>query len=90
MKIKPDHYAVILAGMQETVTRLGREAVMKHQRDLRTVPHVTDPEKRFRWDLFRAAGLITWACDNLYNYANDTHIDTALRAAVREMGFTGA
>ena len=88
MKIKPEHYAAIVTGMQTTVTRLGRDHVLKHLRDLRTVPHVGDPEKRFRWDLFRAAGLVTWACDNLYSYANDAHIDTALRSAVRELGLT--
>lgn len=36
-------------------------------------------DKRLRWDALRQAGLITWACDNLYSYANDDHIDTALR-----------
>ena len=87
MKIKPEHYAAILSGMQAAVDRLGRDHVAKYQHDLRTVPHVGDPAKRFRWDLFRAAGLITWSCDTLYPYANDTHIDTALRSVVRELGF---
>jgi hypothetical protein len=36
-------------------------------------------EKRWRWDLLYAAGLSQWICDNLYPYANDEHIDTALR-----------
>ena len=88
MKIKPEHYAAIVAGMRATVERLGMEHVLKYRDDLRTVPHVGDPEKRFRWDLFRAAGLITWACDTLYPYANDTHIDTALRSAVSDLGLT--
>lgn len=35
--------------------------------------------KRWRWDLARAAGLIPYMCSDLYPYANDDHIDAALR-----------
>ena len=35
--------------------------------------------KRWRWDVARIAGLIPWFCSTLYAYANDDHIDTALR-----------
>jgi len=41
-----------------------------------------DLSKRFRWDLFHAAGGTKFACDTLYDYLNDDHIDTALRAIV--------
>jgi hypothetical protein len=36
-------------------------------------------EKRWRWDLTYRAGLTKWICDNIYPYANDEHLDTALR-----------
>ena len=36
-------------------------------------------EKRWRWDLLYMAGLSSWICDTIYKYANDEHIDTALR-----------
>lgn len=36
-------------------------------------------EKRWRWDLSFRAGLIPWICANIYPYANDDHLDTALR-----------
>lgn len=39
-------------------------------------------DKRYRWDLCYHAGLTPWICDTIYPYANDTHIDTALRAIV--------
>ncbi len=42
-------------------------------------------DKRVRWDLFACAGLSRWACDNMYPYADDTHIDTALRAIMRDI-----
>jgi hypothetical protein len=39
-------------------------------------------DKRYRWDLTYRAGLTSWICSNLYSYANDDHIDTALRSIV--------
>jgi hypothetical protein len=41
-------------------------------------------EKRWRWDLLYAAGLGGWICTNIYPYANDEHIDTALRVITRD------
>jgi hypothetical protein len=47
---------------------------------------VKDPDKRYRWDLFRAAmrghGDLM---DALYAYLTDVHIDTALRRMVRPL-----
>ena len=34
---------------------------------------------RWRWDVARIAGLIPFFCTDIYKYANDEHIDTALR-----------
>ena len=39
-------------------------------------------DRRFRWDLSYRARLTPWICANVYSYADDTHIDTALRAIV--------
>jgi hypothetical protein len=41
--------------------------------------------RRYRWDIARGAKLIPFMTNTLYRYANDTHIDTALRAIVREL-----
>lgn len=38
-----------------------------------------DLSMRFRWDIFHACGLTKFACDTLYSYMHDEHIDTALR-----------
>lgn len=43
---------------------------------------VVDLDKRYRWDLLYEANLSKWICDNVYPYANDTHLDTALRSIV--------
>ena len=41
-------------------------------------------EKRWRWDwLYSTPGLSKWICDNIYPYANDDHLDTALRKITR-------
>lgn len=39
-------------------------------------------DKRYRWDLSYRSGLTPWICDNIYSYADDTHLDTALRSIV--------
>jgi len=69
MKIKPEHFEYI------------REKIMS----LSTAPTLHSytaqglTEKRWRWDLLYMAGLSRWICDNIYLYANDGHIDTALK-----------
>ena len=35
--------------------------------------------KRWRWDMTYWTGLTPWICNNIYPYANDDHIDSALR-----------
>ena len=34
---------------------------------------------RYNWDLLWMADLTTFTCNDLYEYLNDTHINTALR-----------
>jgi hypothetical protein len=46
--------------------------------------------ERLRWDCIRATGLIPWLCDNIYSYANDDHIDTALRVYFKKLGVNHA
>jgi hypothetical protein len=53
---------------------------------IQTDKRVTDWEKRYRWDLCHASGLTSWICKELYPYANDSHIDTALKAIMKELG----
>ena len=47
---------------------------------------------RFRWDIFNTALGARWTCDNIYRMngvdtdINDTHLDTALRQIMKELG----
>jgi len=77
MKIKPEHY--------EKMESVMRKLMADHP-DI-TLEYYTSngcSEKRFRWDCWWACiqnGLIErdFVLKELYDYCNDTHIDTALR-----------
>lgn len=69
MKIKPEHVEYI------------RKAMMQRG-DTPTLASYTArglSEKRWRWDWLWRAGISQWIGENIYPYANDEHIDTALR-----------
>jgi hypothetical protein len=78
MKIKPEHYRHMQIAMcaaqalQPEATRAAYEA-----KGLSA--------KRHRWDLSYAAGLSSWIGNNVYTYADDTHLDTAFRSIVKDM-----
>ena len=80
MKIQPNHYAT----MRDKIALVAGDAARRRDCIIHE-GRAKDIEKRLRWDLLYAAGLSQWICDNLYSYANDDHIDTALRAIVREL-----
>lgn len=37
----------------------------------------------YAWDTLQSAGLRPFVCSDLYEYLNDSHIDTALRAIIK-------
>ena len=70
MKIKPEHYEYI------------KKAMLANSR----APLLQDylkaglTEKRWYWDwCYSTPGLSQWICDNIYPYANDAQLDTALK-----------
>jgi len=76
MKITPEHYAILETALKATLAKYPLIPSDYAAAGLSPM--------RLRWDLLRAARIgdvngIRWACDNLYSYANDSHIDTALR-----------
>jgi len=80
MKIKPEHYNHI----KQAIDAIPEKLKQSHFESLKLDDRVKDIGKRFRWDCFNYAGLTTFACDTLYSYMNDTHIDTALKSIVKE------
>lgn len=80
MKMTKEHYDHI----KSQIESLDREQVLAHKR----LKLGNDVNKRFRWDLFNAAKLYNFASSTLYDYLNDTHIDTALKQVVIELDYS--
>lgn len=86
MKIQPDHYAHMRDAIKATADALPSGTIADFRRRLTLAGREgCDVEMRIRWDLCRLAGLIPYLCSTIYDYADDSHIDTALRAIVREL-----
>lgn len=82
MKIKPEHYKVLRDEIRQVATP---EKVLRHRSELANDSRVKDVDKRLRWDCLHACRLSAWVSENIYPYANDEHIDTALRQIVGEI-----
>ncbi len=87
MKVTKAHYAEIKKGIETAVNQIS-------ERSGKTVADWTEyyltqglSQKRFRWDLWHAAGSYrtTDFIYELYDYVNDKHIDTALKKIVNEL-----
>lgn len=83
MKVSPKSLAHIIQAMRPLSAK-----VKEHSERLRNDPGVKDLAMRVRWDWCYAAGLNSFICA-LYakEDVNDSHVDTALRHAVTELGF---
>jgi hypothetical protein len=82
MKIKPEHFQRIVQGVEEAKRLYPTFSYLKEV-VARDKPHF-DAARLYRWELYyviAATGghdLLT----EIYDYANDTHIETALRRAI--------
>ena len=87
MKISDKNYNVLLESAQSLHERWPASLPL-HKQKLASDPKVKDVEKRFRWDLLYALAPPSWVVKYLYDEdgLHDTHIDTALRNIVKELG----
>jgi hypothetical protein len=92
MKINKNDLNNLKQIIKEAVNSIGIENIEGHRENLRKLQIALKPEmdlnKRFRWDLLYS---VTYSkrsevINNIYTYANDIHIDTALKTIVRELG----
>jgi len=83
MKIQPLHYQQ----MRDEIAKLAAR-MPAHREAVKASGKFKDLEKRIRWDALHAAIGSQWLCEVIYPYANDEHIDTALRAIMRELGLS--
>lgn len=88
MKVKPEHFAQLVALLRVGVTRIPAPALYDVRDPSVKAAHlIVDPARRYRWDALWAADgapVREWT-SAVYEYANDTHIDTALKAALVEV-----
>lgn len=77
MKVTPEHLATLRAAIVPLDTEAVRDAYRSGQ--FPRADSVKDLDKRYRFDLYAAAG--SWRLFDHSGY-NDTHIDTALRSIV--------
>ncbi len=82
MKIKPEHYAHIRDAI---AARFNAGQVKGYTARIEAEGKAKYVAKRVRWDFMWHAVKSEWVCDTLYPYANDDHIDTALRSIMREL-----
>ena len=80
MKIQAEHYNF----MRDAIAPFKAQIPQFRQRIINE-GKASDAEKRLRWDLAYLADLTWWLCKNVYTYANDAHIDTALRSIMKEL-----
>lgn len=77
MKIKSEHYEFL---------RDNIGAIIQHLPAVRAIAaadgRTKDIERRTRWDMLAKANLSPWICKNIYSYADDNHLDTALKKII--------
>lgn len=73
MKMTQQHFATLKASIEPLDTQEKRKAYQDAGMSA----------KRYRWDLLWATLQTRFVCDELYQYLNDDHIDTALRSIVK-------
>jgi len=80
MKILPEDYEY----MKERIEKVWRyrEEVKK---SIKNDSRVKDFDRRFRWDMFHLAHLTPFVVSKVYKYADDNHIDTALKKIMAEL-----
>lgn len=78
MKITKEHYAHIEAEVNKVIAADPNMYAMYQAAGL--------TDQRYNWDLLYRAKLSTWLCDNVYKYANDDHVDTALKTITGKKG----
>lgn len=76
MKIKPEHYNYIKQEILKVHSSQLQQSYIDNKLN----------HKRYCFDLLYRAKLSPWLCDNVYKYANDNHIYTAVKHILNEVG----
>ena len=82
MKIKKEHSEYMQKEIQKLIEKSGGESFVVEKYESGQFPNsgkVQDLQRRFCFDLLHASGLTSFVCNEIYSYANDTHLFTALK-----------
>lgn len=82
MKITEDHFNQLKVSIDPNNTEDRRQRY--RDKDFRNSASVKDLDKRYRWDLLYLS-VSAHIINEIYLYANDDHIDTALRRIVKPL-----
>lgn len=82
MKITEDHFEQLKVSIDPNNTEDRRQRY--RTKDFRNSANVKDLDKRYRWDLLYLS-VSPHIINEIYLYANDDHIDTALRNIVKPL-----
>lgn len=82
MKITKEHYEHMKSEISKVFTKEKDES---HRKFIIIEGKSKDIEMRLRHDWKWYAGLSGFICKEIYQYANDTHIDTALKKIMKEL-----
>lgn len=85
MKITGTDFTDLQSAILDTMMDIGAPKLAAYRKALETDNRVKDVNKRYRWDILFAvpSSRRNPIMNRLYAYANDEHIDTALRAIVK-------
>ena len=90
MKIKKEHIKELYTLLDETVKRMEKVKPLQDWiNELQTNPDVKDVDMRFRWDMFYLipSAERTEFIDTIYQYADDTHLNSVLKKYVKDQLF---
>lgn len=83
MKIKPEHYQAIKDRIAPHIPKL--KAHREYLLSDKCKHKPKDLEKRIRWDFWWIAKIPYEIASEIYEYANDEHVDTALKKIMKEL-----
>lgn len=86
MRITAEHAAHITAQIHRAAQAISLEKLREHRALILKFNPGCNIALRLRWDLSHwAPGLSAYLCEHVYHYADDTHVDTVLRAALKSL-----
>jgi hypothetical protein len=84
MKIASTDYNKMKKAITDKLDATPKQDLDTYLAALKEDSRVKDINVRFRWDILHAS---RFNICSLYLYMNDTHIDTALKAIMKEIGY---